>query len=107
MAMPGNHFLIETEGSSEDDGKGNADADIILQESRLKMRTINNYLDKDYSLKYLSGVGGRMKNRVLAVDANNTEFRCCGGNCPDNFINYQLCLVRCKGPDCFIHDDDR
>ena len=53
MAMPGNHFLIETEGSSEDDGKGNADADIILQESRLKMRTINNYLDKDYSLKYL------------------------------------------------------
>ena len=53
MAMPGKHFLIETEGSSEDDGKGNADADIILQESRLKMRTINNYLDKDYSLKYL------------------------------------------------------
>ena len=47
-----------------------------------------------------------MKNRVLAVDADNTEFRCCGGNCPDNFINYQLCLVRCKGPDCFIHDDD-
>ena len=53
MAMPGKHFLIETEGSSEDDGKGKADADIMLQESRIKMRTNNNYLDKDYSLTYL------------------------------------------------------
>ena len=94
MAMPGKHFLIETEGSSEDDGKGKADADIILQEPRLKMRTNNNYLNKDYSLKYLSGVGGKMKNRVFPCAGSicnqqhnipTPEFRCCGENCSDNY----------------------
>ena len=57
-----------------------------------KMPTINNYLDKDYSLKYLSGVGGRMKNRAFPVTErdppgcpNCNKFMCCGGNCPDNY----------------------
>ena len=42
MAMPGKHFLIETEGSSEDDGKGNADADIIYHITRIKTEDANN-----------------------------------------------------------------
>ena len=38
MAMPGKHFLIETEGSSEDDGKGNAGNHV----TRIKTQDANN-----------------------------------------------------------------